>query len=526
MSTIGSNNNSSSSASSVNNVAVQGTTVSAMTFVSRVTGLIRDMVMSFFFGATDAADSFFVAFRIPNFFRRLFAEGAFTQAFLPILAEYRGKTDREFKEFISATFGALLVILVPVLVVGVIFAPALVMVFAPGFWQEEIRYSLTRDMLRITFPYLGFISLTSFAAALLNVHSRYAIPALTPVLLNLVLIGAVLLAADMFASPVFALAWGVLVAGFLQLFFQIPLLHKLGLIVQPTLNYSHPGIKKVRVLVVPAIFAASVTQINSLIDTMLASTLVAGSVSWLYYSDRLFELPVGVLAVALGTVLLPNLARLHTATQARGFSDLLDWGMRVGIVFGVPASAALVLLAPQLITVIFFRGAMEVHDVEMAALSLQAFSVGLLGYVLVKVLAPGYFAMQDTKTPFRFAAIAVIVNVGLNLSLFSWLGHVGLAIATSVAGWMNAILLFRGLVRQKAYIPNPNLIFSLLRVSFGTFVMIVFLMGFNPRLEVWLHWEELTRFGVMACLVGGGFLIYVLSLLIVGERLKSLIVKV
>jgi putative peptidoglycan lipid II flippase len=502
------------------NVAAQGGIVSSMTMLSRILGLVRDMVLSFFFGASNVADAFFVAFRIPNFFRRLFAEGAFNQAFVPVLAEFRGGDRAELKHFIARMAGNLSVVLLPVVLIGMVCAPALVMVFAPGFWQDDARYELTRDMVRITFPYLGFISLTAFAGAVLNSHHRYAIPAFTPVLLNLSLISAVLFAADLFATPVLALAWGVLLAGLLQLAFQLPALQRLGLIVRPRVDFKHQGVRQVGRLLGPALFAASVHQINSLIDTMLASTLVVGSISWLYYSDRLFELPIGVVAVALGTVLLPNLSRLDASGARRQFSDTLDWGMRVGVLLGIPAAAALYGLAVPLIATIFLRGEMTPFDTVMAALSLQAFAIGLPALIWVKVLAPGYFARQDTATPFRFASISVVTNVTLNLALFSWWGHVGLAFATSVAGWVNALLLLRGLLRDGRYQPGRGLFLACVRASVSSAVMLALVFMLVPDAGQWLEADEFTRLQWLALAVAGGALVYVLGLLILGERLR------
>tara|TARA_A100001037_G_scaffold306648_1_gene353643 strand:+ start:5090 stop:6664 length:1575 start_codon:yes stop_codon:yes gene_type:complete len=505
------------------NVAAQGGIVSAMTMLSRISGLARDMVLSYFFGATNVADAFFVAFRIPNFFRRLFAEGAFNQAFVPVLAEYRLQDDMALRQFVAAVGGNLAAVLLPVVIVGVVCAPALVAVFAPGFWDDEERFELTVDMVRITFPYLGFISLTAFAGAVLNSHHRYAIPAFTPVLLNLSLISAVLFAADLFATPVLALAWGVLVAGFVQLVFQAPSMQRLGLVVRPSLDFRHPGVRQVGRLLGPAVFAASVLQINSLVDTILASTLVAGSISWLYYSDRLFELPIGVVAAALGAVLLTNLSRLDSAGARERFSDTLDWGMRMGALLGVPAAAALYGLALPLIATIFLRGELTEGDARMAALSLQAFAVGLPAFVWVKVLAPGYFAQQDTATPFRIASIAVVTNVALNLALFSWWGHVGLAFATSVSGWVNALLLLRGLMRDGRYRPGRAFWLTCARAMVGSAVMLVALLWLMPEPTSWLSVDGWTRALWMAGAVALGASSYGAVAVLLGEKPRSLL---
>jgi putative peptidoglycan lipid II flippase len=499
-----------------------------MTLLSRLSGFARDMVLSHFFGAGMQADAFFVAFRIPNFFRRLFAEGAFNQAFVPVLARYQGEAAEQFRSFVAAVFGNLAVAVWSVVLLGVVFAPGLVTLFAPGFWGEAEQFRLATGMVRVTFPYLGFIALTAFAAALLNSHHRYAIPAFTPVLLNLCLIAAMLFATGTFSEPIFALAWGVFVAGLVQLAFQLPALSRLGLLVRPRVSLAHPGVRQVGRLLVPALFSASVSQINALIDTMLASTLMTGSISWLYYADRLLELPIGLVAVALGTVLLPNLSRLASAGDSRGFSATLEWGMRVGILLGLPAAAALYLLALPLVASLFYHGEMTALDARMAALALQAFAVGLLPLVLVKVASPAYFAREDTTTPFRYAMAAVATNVALNLALFSWFGHVGLAFATATAAWVNAGLLLRGLngsgvpeaLRFRA---SRALLATSLRAVLAVLAMGAALWLLLPPPAQWLELSIALRAGWLAAgvTVGGG--VYLLVLLIAGERPATLL---
>jgi len=504
-------------------VAVQGSVVAGMTFLSRISGFVRDVMLSHFFGASGVADAFFVAFRIPNFFRRLFAEGAFNQAFVPVLIRYRDGSRTQLLEFVRVMSGNLSVALGVVVVLGVFGAPVLVAVFAPGFWGDEQRFDLAAQMVRITFPYLGLISLTAFAGALLNSHHRYAVPAFTPVLLNVSLILAVLLVAGRFEQPVFALAWGVLFAGVAQLLFQLPSLTRLGLLVRPTPNLQHEGAKRVGTLLLPAVFAASASQVNALIDTMLASTLMTGSISWLYYSDRLLELPIGLVAVALGTVLLPNLSRLDSSHDVTGFSATLDWGVRVGVCFGIPATAALYVLAVPLIATIFMHGALTEIDARMAALSLQAFAAGLLPLVLVKVLAPGYFSRQDTKTPFRIAVIAVVVNVVLNLALFRVMGHVGLALATTTAAWVNALLLWRGLIQTDRYRPTRLAGLTALRGVLATMVMVSALVLLLPEPAQWLQASTMERAWWLALAVTGGTLVYGIVLFLAGARPQHLL---
>lgn len=508
------------------NVAAQGGVVAGMTMLSRISGFVRDVVLSNFFGASAVADAFFVAFKIPNFFRRLFAEGAFNQAFVPVLARYRDGDREELVAFVRVMTGNLALTMMLVVGVGILVAPGLILVFAPGFHDNPLQFALARDMVEITFPYLGFISMTAFAGAILNSHHRYAVPAFTPVLLNLSLIGSIFFFAGAFAEPVFALAWGVVFAGVAQFVFQFPALKSLGLIVMPRVSMKHQGVRRVGRLLAPAVFAASVSQINALIDTMLASTLMTGSISWLYYSDRLLELPIGLVAVALGTVLLPNLSRLASDDNLDGFRATLDWGLRVGAFFALPAASALYVLSLPLISSIFMHGALTAFDARMAALSLQAFAVGLLPLVLVKVLAPAYFAQENTATPFKIGVVAVLVNVVLNLALFKVMGHVGLALATSASGCVNAYLLWRGLYRTDRCRPSRQSALMLLRCIIGTAAMVVMLLWVTPEAQSWLEVSVLERTLWLIRSVGAGVLVYLASVWLIGGRISHLLHRV
>ena len=511
-----------SAASPPANLARQGSVVALMTVASRISGFVRDVALSHLFGAGAAADAFFVAFRIPNFFRRLFAEGAFAQAFVPVLADYHQGPKAVLQRFVQVMAGNLAMVVGLLSVLGVLGAPLLVFLFAPGFADEPARALLTTELVRITFPYLAFISLTAFAGALLNSHGRFAVPAFTPVLLNLTLIVAALVIAPQLEEPVFALAWGVFVAGVVQLLFQLRPLSQIELLARLRIDYKDSGARRVGQLLLPAVLASSASQINSLIDVMLASTLATGSISWLYYADRLLELPVGLVAVALGTVLLPRLSQLAANTDTKAFAATLAWGLRMAIFFGLPAAAALWLLAIPLVSAIFFHGAMTTNDVLMAALAVQAFSVGLVGMLLVKVLTPGYFSRKDSRTPLRFAFIAVLVNIALNLALFRVMGHVGLAFATSCAAVVNGSLLLRGLVRAKLVKAERLLLLSLLRSLVGCVVMVIVLVLIVPTDEFWLssnlsqRWLQLG----IACFAGG--LVYLLVLLLTGARFAHL----
>lgn len=521
----------SGSPAEVQNVSAQGGVVAAMTLLSRISGFARDMVLSHFFGAAAVADAFFVAFRIPNFFRRLFAEGAFNQAFVPVLSRYRYQEREAFLAFVAAVAGNLSVAVWAVVLLGVVFAPAFVAVFAPGFWNAGNQFAFATGMLRVTMPYLGFISLTALAAALLNSYGRFAVPAFTPVLLNLCLIAAMLFATGVFEEPVYALAWGVFVAGLMQLAFQVPSLHRLGLLVMPRPDLHHPGVRQVGRLLLPAMFAASVSQINTLIDTILASTLATGSISWLYYADRLLELPIGLVAVALGTVLLPSLSRLASSGDDVRFGETLDWGLRVALLLGVPAATALYVLALPLVSSLFLHGAMTALDARMAALAVEMFALALVPLVVVKVLGPAYFAREDTRTPLRFAVAAVTTNAGLNLALFSWFGHVGLAFATAVAAWLHAGLLWRGLTSPQRtaahrYVPSRRLLLSLARSLVGAVVMAGVLWWLLPAADDWPALPLLSRAAWAAAAVAAGAAAYLLTVLAAGERPAQLLHRV
>lgn len=499
-------------------VAAQGVLVSSMTLLSRLSGFARDLMLSHFLGASGAADAFLVAFRIPNFFRRLFAEGAFNQAFVPILARYKALGPAQLKGFISVVGGNLALVLCLFVTVGVLFSGALATAFAPGFWQHPAKLDLTAELLRVTFPYLGFISLTAFAGAILNTHGRYAAPAFTPVLLNACLMLAMAFAAFTGGHMAFALAWGVLAAGAAQLLFQAPFMGRLGLLTRPRLSVRHEGAREVGRLLLPAVLASSAAQLNALIDVILASTLITGSIAWLYYADRLLELPIGLVAVALGTVLLPNLSKLAQRGDAAGLAKTLDWGLRLGLLLGLPAAVALAVLALPLVATIFLHGEMTALDASMASLALRAFACGALPLVLVKVLAPAFFAHKDTRTPLRFALMAIAANLVLNLSMFWWFGHVGLALATALAGWLHFWLLWRGVDGAGYYRATPLLVRTAWRALAAAALMGGLLAAFSPEAASWLAASALERIAWLAGLVLMGGLTYLAALWIGGLR--------
>ncbi|MEM7217889.1 MAG: murein biosynthesis integral membrane protein MurJ [Pseudomonadota bacterium] len=502
------------------NLTRAGGVVAGMTGLSRLSGFLRDVVISHAFGAGAAADAFFVAFRIPNFFRRLFAEGAFAQAFVPVLADFRRGPRAAYAEFVRVMAGNLGSVVVLVSLLGILIAPALVTAFAPGFAGDAnpARFDLTVALLRVTFPYLAFISLVAFAGSILNSHGRFAVPAFTPVLLNLSLITAALLVVPRLEVPALGLAWGVFVAGAVQLLFQAPSLRRLELLAWPRLDLRHQGARRVGVLLVPALLASSASQINTLIDTMIASTLATGSISWLYYADRLLELPVGLVAVALGTVLLPNLSRLHAAGARQEFQATLAWGMTLALLLGLPAAMALYLLALPLVSAIFLHGEMTPADARMAALALQAFAPGLVGILLVKVLAPGFFARKDTRTPLNYAFAAVLINVVLNLALFRIMGHVGLALATSAATLTNGFLLLRGLQRGGHLRLTGELAWHASRTLLAVLAMAVALVAAAPADPWWLANGSGARWVAIGALILLGGAVYGLAQWLLGLR--------
>ncbi|MEW8290036.1 MAG: murein biosynthesis integral membrane protein MurJ [Candidatus Thiodiazotropha endolucinida] len=496
------------------------TAVGSHTMLSRILGFVRDLVFAHWFGASAATDAFFVAFKIPNFLRRLFAEGSFSVAFVPILTEYRTKRNKlELQTFTDRMAGSLGLVVLLVSLVGVVAAPILVMIFAPGFWNEsEGQYELTVEMLTLTFPYLFFITMTAFAGSILNTYNRFWVPAFTPVLLNLSLIGCAIWLSPMMERPIVALAWGVLIAGIVQFMFQLPFLWRVKLFPRPRVGFKDPGVVRVMRLMVPALFGVSVSQINLLLDTLIASFLVSGSISWLYYSDRLMEFPVGVLGVALGTVILPTLSRRHAENSPQAFSHTLDWALRLNILFGLPAAVGLLLLAGPMLATLFFSDAFDHHDVEMATKSLMAYAPGLMAIMLIKVLAPGFYGRQDTKTPVRIGVIAMSVNMVLNIILVFPLAHAGLALATTISSGLNAYLLFRALITGRIYSPAAGWAALLLRVLLASLAMGIFIWWGAGDISEWLAGSGTSRVWWLAGLIASAIMIYFLTLFLLGAR--------
>jgi len=483
------------------------------------------MLFARIFGVDSGTDAFFVAFKIPNFLRRLFAEGAFSQAFVPVLSDYKEQGGKEaLKLFVDKTAGTFALILLLVTIIGVIAAPILIMLFAPGFLDEGKQYDLAVQMLRITFPYLFFISLVAFAGGILNSHGKFAIPAFTPVFLNICMISAAIWLSPQMDEPIVALAWGVFAAGIVQLLFQFPALKQLGLLPKLKFGFKDPGVKRILTLMLPAIFGVSITQINLLLDTLIASFLAAGSVSWLYYSDRLVEFPLGIFGIALATVILPSLSKNHAANDPVEFSKSLDWALRLVLLIGLPASVGLLILAEPMLSTLFQYDQFSANDVHWAGKSLMAYSIGLLGFILVKVLVPGFSSRKDMKTPVRFGIYAMVANMGLNILFVFPLAHAGLALATSIGAFINASLLLSKLLKDKIYKPGKNWANFIIKIIFANEILAL-LLYFSVDKTLWFDWGAFDRVLNLAIWIGLGCVAYAFSLLLIGIRVKDLVSK-
>lgn len=497
-------------------------TVSSMTLVSRVLGFVRDMVIARAFGAGLYTDAFFVAFRLPNLLRRLFAEGAFSQAFVPVLGEYRNTQGEDLTRALVDRVATLLAAaLIVVSAIGILAAPLVIYVSAPGFSADADKFAITVDLLRVTFPYIFFISLTSLAGGILNTWSRFSVPAFTPSLLNVSFIVFAVWLAPYFDPPVAALAWAVLVGGALQLGFQLPFLWKIRMLPRFAWAPRDPGVVRIVRLMGPAVFGVSVGQISLLINTIFASFLITGSVSWLYYADRLMEFPTGLLGVALGTILLPSLSKSFAEKTAQEYSRLLDWGLRLTVLLAAPCAVALAVLAVPLIATLFRHGEFSVHDVHMTQSALVAYSIGLLALILVKVLAPGFYARQDIRTPVRIAVVTLLATQIMNL-IFIWqLKHAGLALAIALAAWINAGLLFWKLRQKQVFAPQPGWPRFLVKVALALLAMGLVLAWGVGRADFWLSAGALERVVRLGWIVVAGGATYLAALRLLGFRVSD-----
>ncbi len=507
-----------------------GAIVSAMTLVSRVLGLVRDVVVANLMGAGASADVFFFANKIPNFLRRLFAEGAFSQAFVPVLTEYHATGDKDkTRELIASAAGTLGVIVTLVTLVGVLFSGAITAVFGAGWFIDWLhdgpaagKFELASFMLKITFPYLWFITFVALSGAILNTMGKFAVSSFTPVFLNITIIAAALFISPKLAQPEIGLAIGVFIGGMVQFSFQIPFLIKAGVLVKPKWGWHHPGVVKIRTLMIPALFGVSVSQINLLFDTFIASFLATGSISWLYYSDRLLEFPLGLFGIAIATVVLPALSRKHVDAEAKGFAHTMDWGVRMVTLLGLPAMLGLMVLAKPMLMVLFMRGEFSAEDVHQASMSLTAYASGLLNFMLIKILAPGYYSRQDTKTPMKYGIVAMISNMVFN-AIFAWFyGYVGLAIATALSAFINMALLYRGLHIQGVYRVSRQTVWFIARLIIAGAIMASVVYWRLEDMSVWLSWGLSQRALMLVTSIAMAVGIYLLSLLILGIRLKDL----
>lgn len=515
-----------------------GIVVSAMTLLSRILGLVRDVITAQLIGAGVAADVFLFANRIPNFLRRLFAEGAFSQAFVPVLAEYQKNGDlsktQAFIGKVSGTLGGLVTI---VTALAMIFSPVVAALFGTGWFMDwlndgpnAVKFEQASLLLKITFPYLWFITFVALSGAILNTLGKFGVMSFSPVLLNIAMIATALFLAPHVSSPDLALAIGIFLGGLLQFLFQIPFLKQAGLLVKPKWAWNDAGVKKIRTLMIPALFGVSVSQINLLLDTFIASFLMTGSISWLYYSDRLLEFPLGLFGIAISTVILPTLARHHVnrsdneTQSAVDFRNTMDWGVRMILLLGVPAMIGIAILAQPMLLVLFMRGEFLFSDVQAASYSLWAFNCGLLSFMLIKILANGYYARQDTKTPVKIGIIAMISNMGFNVLAIPF-SYVGLAIASAMSATLNAYLLYRGLAKADVYHFSKQSAVFFLKVLCAALVMGAAVWHYTPAIENWQRMSFLTRAHWLGWLIGLAAMVYVGALLLLGIRKHHLIYK-
>lgn len=497
-------------------------TISALTLVSRILGLIRDMVFASYFGATAMMDAFNVAFRIPNLFRRFFGEGAFNQSFVPVFSEYYEKKRQQLPLFIAEVSGSLGLVLLLITVLGVFFAPELVIIFASGFKSDPAKFALTAELVRIMIPYVFLICMLAMYSSILNSLDRFALPALLPSLLNIALIIGVFLSVQFLSVPILGLGYAVIIAGILQCLIVMYSVRRQNLLTRmPRVAFKSPGVKQVVILMVPALIGSSSSQINILINTQLASRLQTGSVTWLYYSDRLVEFALGTVAVALGTVVLPKLSRLSAQNDQEGFSKTVNWGIRLALVIGIPSSIGLIILAEPLLAILFMRGAFTLNDVVMSGKSLVTYGTSIAAYFLIKILAPVYYSRQDTRTPLKFGLVSIGVNIVLQFILVRYYAHAGLALSTSIAAWVNAILLMMGLHYLGVYRLGRLLTGKLWVIIPANLLLALFLYWVSQYSDFWLYANLWIRFASMVVVVLVAVMGYFSMLHLLGFSLKQ-----
>ncbi len=501
-------------------------TISGLTLVSRVLGLVRETLVASVYGAGPLTDAFFVAFRLPNMLRRLFAEGAFTQAFIPVLAQSQQESPQETRRVLDAVATMLFWVLTVVVAVGVVAAPGLVWLVASGLRQDAETFGIAVLMTRWMFPYILLISLVALAAAILNLSKRFAAPAFAPVLLNVSIILAALFLGRFFDPPVLALCAGVMIGGVLQLLWQVPSLVKIGLLPRirftPWKSLKDPAVQRVLKNMAPTLLAVSVSQFSLIINTQIASWLAPGSVSWVSYGDRLMEFPTSLLGIAMGTLLLPSLSQANAAGNTQRYSDLLDWGLRLALLLATPAMVGLALMAKPLTALLFHYGAFNTHDLLMTSHTVRAYGAGLVALTAVRILAPGFFAKQDVRTPVKIAVTVLVCTQLMNLVLVPWLAHAGLALSISLGAWLNAGWLLRGLKKRGSYIPRAGWRPFMLKVAVALAAMGV-LLGFVSEYFDWgaMQSQPWLRIGLVLGMVVGGALLYFGLLMAMGLNIRQ-----
>lgn len=503
-----------------------------MTLISRVLGLVRDVVIANIMGTGVAADVFFFANKIPNFLRRLFAEGAFAQAFVPVLSEYQTLDEKngtdETRKLIAQVSGTLGVVVTIVTAIGMLASPIIVMLFGSGWFiewlndgDEAYKFELAASLLKITFPYLWFVSLVALSGAILNTMGKFAVAAFTPVLLNVCIILVAVFISPHLESPAYALAIGVFLGGLTQFLFQLPFLYQAGALVKPQWAWRSKGVEKIKKLIVPALFGVSVTQINLLLDTLIASFLITGSISWLYYADRLLEFPLGLFGIGIATVILPSLARLHTRDNKQEFSATINWGLKVVSFMGIPALAGLMVLSQPIIMILFMRGEFDETSVVQVSFALYAYLSGLVSFMFIKVLAPGFYAQQDTKTPVKIGIKAMVANMVFNLMLAPFLGYIGLALATTLSGTLNAFWLYQGLKANGTFILPTQTKVYIAKLILSALAMASVIYWLNPAFTMWLEMTFFEQFYRLCSYIAIGVVTYLLSSLLLGVRLSD-----
>lgn len=498
--------------------------VSGMTLISRIVGFLRDMITAQAFGAGFATDAFFVAFKLPNLLRRIFAEGAFSQAFVPVLAEYKNqKTIEETRDFVASVAGTLGLVLVIFTIIGIIFASFVIILTAPGFTHDPEKFAITVKLLRVTFPYILFISMASMVGGVLNTWRMFSIPAFTPTILNISFIIFALFLRNYFHPQILAMAWAVFVGGILQLSFQLPYLKKIGMPIIPKLNFKNKAVWRVVRLMGPAIFAMSIAQISLVINTIFASFLPSGSVSWMYYADRLMEFPTGVLGVALGTILLPSLSKHASNKDVAEFSKTLDWGVRLCLLLALPATIGLAIIAKPLTMTLFMHGKFSMFDVSMTSRALIAYSVGLLGLIMVKIFAPGFYANQNIKTPVKVAIFVLICTQLMNLAFIGPLKHAGLALSIGLGACLNAVTLCYLLIKKKMYLPQSGWNIFLVKLIIAIIIMAICLILSLDFLPLDFAGQTYIRILSLIVLLSVAAISYFISLFGLGFRIKQFI---